>query len=81
MLLLIVTLLGCLSFTVQDDAHVQSLMFSHSSAEGGKFLCDHLKSKFNMWTNLHDFVTLQQVWKPFVVQYATGMENGLQYLN
>ena len=33
--------------------YVQSL-FSHSSAEGGKFLCAHLKSQFKVCTHKHD---------------------------
>lgn len=36
--LLVVTSLGCLTLTLQHDV---SGLFSHSSAEGKKFLCAH----------------------------------------
>ncbi len=62
---LIVTSPGCLSFTVQNDACAEfdtRRLFSHSSAEAGKFLCAHLKSEFNTCTCEQDFVTSHLVW-------------------
>lgn len=55
-------------FTVQNDACAAfdaPRRLSHSSAGGGKLLCAHLKSHFNMWT--HEMI----VWHrkgPVVVQ-------------
>ncbi len=67
--LLIVSSLGCLTFTVQNDVCAEFVKAAshlhHSSAEGGTFLCVHIKSEFKMCTNDRDLV-----WKPIVVQYA-----------
>ncbi len=41
--------------------------FSHLSAEGGKFLCAHLKFELNACTYEQDFVTSRLVLKPVIV--------------
>ncbi len=54
---LIVSSLGCLRFTLQNDACAEfdtRRLFSRSSAEGGKFLCAHLKPELRMFTYKHD---------------------------
>lgn len=54
--LFLVTSLGCLNFTVQNDACADFYNKGQfSSAGGGKFLCAHFNSQFNTRTYLQDF--------------------------
>lgn len=63
---LIIISIECLTFTPQDDLYTEwficwvwhSSVFSHSFAEGGKFLCAHLWSDFYMW----NVTTRSQLW-------------------
>ncbi len=73
-LLLIVSSLECLCFTVQNNICAgfnARRLFSHSSPEGGESLCAHFKFEFNTFTYSHVFVTSQLVWRTLVVQYVT----------
>ena len=50
---LLVSTVECLSFTVHNDVREEfdtRRLFSHLSAQVGKFLCAHLKSDFKMCT-------------------------------
>lgn len=50
--LLFVTALGCLAFTVQNNVYAifTSRLFSDSSAEGKRFLITHSRSQLKAWT-------------------------------
>lgn len=49
---LLLTSLGYLSFTVHKD-----ITFSRTTAEGGKYLCTHLKFQFITWAVMKEFTT------------------------